>query len=58
MWRKGIPEIINSMEQSLIIPLLTKLQLREVAGAGLLIAPERNLHFDEDFAGIDGLLIH
>ena len=35
------------------IPLLKKLQLREVAGAGFLIAPERNLRYAETFAGIE-----
>jgi hypothetical protein len=35
------------------IPLLKKLQLREVAGAGFLIAPERALRYVETFAGIE-----
>jgi hypothetical protein len=35
------------------IPFLKKLQLREVAGAGFLIAPERNLHYAEIFAGVE-----
>lgn len=35
------------------IPLLRKLQLREVAGAGFLIAPERKLRYGELFAGIE-----
>jgi len=35
------------------IPLLKKLQLREVAGGGLLIAPERNLRYVEAFTGIE-----
>lgn len=35
------------------IPLLKKLQLREVAGAGFLIAPERNLRYAEAFTGIE-----
>ncbi len=35
------------------IPLLRKLQLHEVAGAGFLIAPERNLRYGETFAGIE-----
>lgn len=35
------------------IPLLKKLQLREVAGAGFLIAPERDLRYVEGFAGIE-----
>jgi hypothetical protein len=35
------------------IPLLKKLQLREIAGAGFLIAPERNLRYGELFAGIE-----
>jgi hypothetical protein len=35
------------------IPLLKKLQLREVAGGGFLIAPERSLRYVEGFAGIE-----
>jgi hypothetical protein len=35
------------------IPLLKKLELREVAGAGFLIAPERNLRYAEVFAGVE-----
>lgn len=35
------------------IPLLKKLNLREVAGAGFLLAPERNLRYAETFAGIE-----
>ena len=35
------------------IPLLKKLELREVAGAGFLIAPERHLRYAEAFAGIE-----
>lgn len=35
------------------IPFMKKLQLREVAGAGFLIAPERNLRYAETFAGIE-----
>ncbi|MFL5742161.1 MAG: DUF5686 family protein, partial [Flavisolibacter sp.] len=35
------------------IPLLKKLQLREVAGAGFLIAPERNLTYAELFGGVE-----
>ncbi|MBO9205310.1 MULTISPECIES: DUF5686 and carboxypeptidase regulatory-like domain-containing protein [Niastella] len=35
------------------IPLLKKLQLREVAGGGFLIAPERSLQYIETFAGIE-----
>ena len=35
------------------IPLLKKLQLREVAGAGFLVAPERSLRYAEGFAGIE-----
>jgi hypothetical protein len=38
------------------IPLLKKLQLREVAGAGFLIAPERDLRYAEGFAGIERVL--
>jgi hypothetical protein len=35
------------------VPLLKKLQLREVAGAGFLIAPERNLKYAETFIGLE-----
>lgn len=35
------------------IPLLKKLGLREVAGGGFLIAPERNLRYVEAFTGIE-----
>ncbi|TDH28601.1 carboxypeptidase-like regulatory domain-containing protein [Segetibacter sp. 3557_3] len=35
------------------IPLLKKLQLREVAGAGFLSVPERNLRYAETFAGVE-----
>ena len=35
------------------IPLLKKLQLREMAGAGFLYAPERDLKYVEMFAGIE-----
>jgi hypothetical protein len=35
------------------IPLLKKLQLREIAGGGFLIAPERNLRYGELFAGVE-----
>jgi hypothetical protein len=35
------------------IPFLKKLQLREVAGAGFLIAPERNLRYAEMFGGVE-----
>jgi hypothetical protein len=35
------------------IPLLKKLQLREVGGAGFLLAPERNLRYAEAFAGVE-----
>ena len=35
------------------IPLLKKLQLREVAGTGFLIAPERKLRYVEAFGGIE-----
>jgi hypothetical protein len=38
------------------IPLLRKLELREVAGAGFLIAPERNLRYAESFAGIERVI--
>lgn len=35
------------------IPLLKKLQLREIAGAGFLSAPERNLRYAETFVGVE-----
>jgi hypothetical protein len=35
------------------IPFLKKLQLKETAGAGFLIAPERNLRYAELFAGVE-----
>jgi hypothetical protein len=35
------------------IPLLKKLQLREVGGAGFLLAPERSLRYAEAFAGVE-----
>ncbi|MDP4262245.1 MAG: DUF5686 and carboxypeptidase regulatory-like domain-containing protein [Bacteroidota bacterium] len=35
------------------IPFLKKLQLKEVAGGGFLVAPERNLRYGELFAGIE-----
>lgn len=35
------------------IPLFKKLQLREVGGAGFLVAPERNLRYAEAFAGVE-----
>ncbi len=35
------------------LPLLRKLKLREVAGAGFLYAPERNLKYAETFVGIE-----
>lgn len=35
------------------VPILKKLQLREVAGGGLLYAPERSLRYVEAFAGIE-----
>lgn len=38
------------------IPLLKKLGLREMAGAGFLIAPERNLRYAEVFAGLERVL--
>ncbi|HXR84727.1 MAG TPA: DUF5686 and carboxypeptidase regulatory-like domain-containing protein [Hanamia sp.] len=38
------------------IPFIKKLQLREVAGAGFLIAPERNLQYAEGFAGIERVI--
>ena len=38
------------------IPLLKKLQLREVAGGGFLFAPERNLRYAETFVGVERVL--
>jgi hypothetical protein len=38
------------------IPLFKKLQLREVAGAGFLVAPERDLKYIEAFAGIERVI--
>ena len=35
------------------VPLLKKLQLREIAGSGFLYAPERNLRYFELFTGIE-----
>lgn len=35
------------------IPLFKKLQLREIAGGGFLIAPERNLRYAEVFTGVE-----
>ncbi|GEO08157.1 DUF5686 and carboxypeptidase regulatory-like domain-containing protein [Segetibacter aerophilus] len=35
------------------VPLLKKLGLREVAGAGFLVAPERNLRYAETFVGVE-----
>lgn len=35
------------------IPLLKKLQLREIAGGGVLIVPERKLRYFELFAGVE-----
>lgn len=35
------------------IPLLKKLELREIAGGGFLYAPERNLRYAELFAGVE-----
>lgn len=35
------------------VPLLKKLQLREVAGGGFLLAEERNLRYGELFAGVE-----
>lgn len=35
------------------VPLLKKLQLREIAGAGFLVAPERNLKYAETFVGLE-----
>ncbi len=38
------------------IPFLNKLQLREIAGTGFLIAPERDLRYVEVFAGIERVI--
>lgn len=38
------------------IPLMKKLQLREIAGGGFLIAPERDLKYFELFAGIERVI--
>ena len=35
------------------IPILKKLQLREVGGGGFLLAPERDLRYVEAFAGVE-----
>jgi len=35
------------------IPFMKKLQIREIAGAGFLVAPEKNLRYLEFFAGIE-----
>jgi hypothetical protein len=35
------------------IPLFKKIQLREMAGGGFLIAPERGLRYFELFAGVE-----
>lgn len=35
------------------IPILKKLQLREIAGGGFLLAPERDLKYFEAFAGVE-----
>ena len=35
------------------IPILKKLQLREVGGGGFLLAPERDLRYVEVFAGVE-----
>jgi hypothetical protein len=35
------------------IPLLKKLELREIGGGGVLLAPERNLKYLEAFAGVE-----
>ena len=35
------------------IPLFKKIGLREIAGAGFLIAPERNLRYAELFTGVE-----
>lgn len=35
------------------VPLLKKLHLREVGGAGFLVAPERRLRYGEAFAGVE-----
>ncbi|MFL5789168.1 MAG: DUF5686 family protein, partial [Flavisolibacter sp.] len=47
--------VVHEFNGALInkIPLLKKLQLREIAGGGFLIAPERNLRYAELFAGVE-----
>jgi hypothetical protein len=35
------------------VPFLKELKLKEVAGGGFLIAPERNLRYVEFFAGLE-----
>jgi hypothetical protein len=47
--------IVHEFNGALInkIPLLKKLQLREVAGAGFLIAPEKDLRYGELFGGVE-----
>lgn len=47
--------IVHEFNGALInkIPLLKKLQLREIAGGGILYAPERNLKYFELFAGVE-----
>lgn len=46
---------VHEFNGSLInhIPLLRKLELREIAGGGFLFAPERKLKYFETFAGIE-----
>ena len=38
------------------IPLFKKLELREIAGGGFLIAPERDLRYFEAFAGVEKVI--
>ena len=47
--------IVHEFNGALInkIPLLKKLQLREIAGGGFLFAPEMNLRYAELFAGVE-----
>jgi hypothetical protein len=47
--------VVHEFNGALInkIPLLKKLQLREIAGGGFLVAPERNLRYAELFGGVE-----
>ena len=47
--------IVHEFNGALInkIPFLKKLKLQEIAGGGILVAPERNMRYAEFFAGIE-----